>query len=91
MTVTYKVGEKGQVVIGKGIRVHFGIEPGWIAIQRVVDDHVEMRFVPPEHNRSLKGRLASYVESPLSADELREATEEAWQAVAGEGRRGEAP
>ena len=87
--MAYKVGEKGQVVIGKGIRVHFGIEPGWIAIQRVVGDHVQMRFIPPEHNRSLKGRLAPYVKAPLSADELREAREEVWQTIATEGRRGE--
>lgn len=35
--------------------------PGWLALQRVVDDHVEIRFVPPEHRRSLRGSLAKYI------------------------------
>ncbi len=77
--MTYKVGEKGQVVISKSIRTTLGITQGWIALQRLVGDHVEMRFVPPEHNRSLKGSLSSYVKSPLSADELRIGREGAWR------------
>ncbi len=55
-----KVGEKGQVVIDKAIRDRLGIGPGWLAIQRIVDDHVEIYFVTPEHNRSLAGSLAPY-------------------------------
>ena len=81
-TVGYKVGDKGQVVISKSIRTSLGIAPGWTAIQRLVGDHVEMRFVPPEHNRSLKGSLSSYVKSPLSADELRDAKENVWREAA---------
>lgn len=79
--MAYKVGEKGQVVISKRLRAQLGITPGWIAIQRLVGDRVEMRFIPPEHTRSLKGRLASYVESPLSSEELRKAREEAWHSA----------
>ena len=37
-----------------------GVKPGWLALQRVVDSHLEIYFVPPEHNRSLKGSLAPY-------------------------------
>ena len=80
--MVYKVGEEGQVVISKRIRTSLGIAPGWTAIQRLVGDHVEMRFVPPEHNRSLKGSLSEYVKSPLSADELRDAREYAWRRAA---------
>ena len=34
----HKVGSKGQVVIAKEIRDELGIQPGWLALQRVVDD-----------------------------------------------------
>ena len=83
-----KVGEKGQVVIDKAIRDRLGIGPGWLAIQRIVDDHVEIYFVTPEHNRSLAGSLAEYVTEEtknLSWDEMRE---RAWAAAAADrGRR----
>ena len=77
-----KVGEKGQVVIDKAIRDQLGIGPGWLAIQRIVDDHVEIYFVTPEHNRSLAGSLAEYVTDDvknLSWDEIKEI---AWTAAA---------
>jgi AbrB family looped-hinge helix DNA binding protein len=56
------VGTKGQVVIAKEIRDELGIGPGWLALQRLVDDHVEIYFVMPEHNRSLKGALQKYID-----------------------------
>ena len=49
------VGPKGQVVIAKGIRDSLGIAPGWVSLQRLVDDHVEIHFLPPEHRESLEG------------------------------------
>ncbi len=71
-----KVGTKGQVVIDKQIRDRLGIGPGWMALQRLVDDHVEIYFVGPEHNRSLMGSLKKYVDPELvrglSWDEIRE-------------------
>jgi AbrB family looped-hinge helix DNA binding protein len=79
-----KVGEKGQVVIDKAIRDRLGIGPGWLAIQRIVDDHVEIYFVTPEHNRSLAGSLSEYVTEEtkkLSWDEMRQ---RAWAAAAAE-------
>lgn len=85
-----KVGEKGQVVINKEIRDLLGIGPGWMAIQRIVDDHVEIYLVGPEHNRSLAGSLSEYVTEEtknLSWDEMRE---KAWAAAAAE-REGIAP
>ena len=58
--MTYRVGAKGQVVIAKKLRDQLGIKPGWLATQVVVDDHVEIYFVPPSHRRSLKGSLREY-------------------------------
>ncbi len=77
------VGSKGQVVIEKKLRDKLGIEPGWTAIQRLVDDHIEIYFVPPPHRRSLRGILKSDIHIPES--EWHEARERAWRA-AGEDR-----
>ncbi len=75
-----KVGEKGQVVIDKAIRDRLGIGPGWLAIQRIVDDHVEIYFVTPEHNRSLAGRLAPYTKVHIPpGPEWNKAKETAWE------------
>ncbi len=77
--MSYLVGPKGQVVIAKEIRDQLGVQPGWLALQRVVDDHVELRFVPPEHNESLMGSLAPYTTVRIPTEEaLREAIEDAW-------------
>jgi AbrB family looped-hinge helix DNA binding protein len=67
--VAYVVGPKGQVVIAKEIRKRLGVEPGWMALQRLVDDHVELYFLPPEHRRSLKGSLSEYVRVHIAAGE----------------------
>jgi len=76
-----KVGTKGQVVISKEIREQLGIEPGWEAMGRVVGDEVVLRFIPPEHRRSLRGRLRTYARKrPRSA--LGE-KETAWNVAAG--------
>ena len=45
--MTSLVGRKGQVVIAKEIRDRLGIEPGWVAVQRMVEGHVEIHFLPP--------------------------------------------
>ena len=78
--MTYKVGRKGEVVIRKELRDQLGIEPGWIALQRLVDNRVEIQFIPPEHNESLKGSLAGYVKKSIaSGKEWDEAREVAWK------------
>jgi len=60
------VGSKGQVVIAKEIRDLLGVEPGWLALQRLVGDHVEVYFIPPEHRKSLKGSLAKHIKVRLA-------------------------
>ena len=71
------VGTKGQVVIDKEIRDKLGIGPGWLALQRLVDGHVEIYFVMPEHNRSLKGALEKYID-PAVVESL---TDLSWQEI----------
>jgi len=74
-----RVGTKGQVVIEKGIRDRLGVEPGWRAVQLLVDDHVELYFIPPEHDRSVAGALSKYARANLRSEEaLKEAAEAAW-------------
>jgi AbrB family looped-hinge helix DNA binding protein len=77
-----KVGPKGQIVIEKAIRERLGVEQGYVAVQTVVDDHIEIRFYPGEHNRSLLGILARPGQPILTDEELSVAGEQAWmQAV----------
>jgi bifunctional DNA-binding transcriptional regulator/antitoxin component of YhaV-PrlF toxin-antitoxin module len=59
--MAHVVGSKGQIVIAKDIRDQLGVEPGWLALQRLVNDHVEVYFLPPEHRKSLKGSLANHI------------------------------
>ena len=80
-----KVGTKGQVVIYKEIRDRLGVQPGWLALQRVVDDHVEIYFVMPEHTRSLMGSLAKYTKVQVAPGaEWDKAREFAWTEAAKE-------
>lgn len=72
-----KVGIKGQVVIDREIRERLGIRPGMLAVQQVVDDHVEIRFVPGSHRRSLAGAARPFIRRSPSAEEL-EDTDELW-------------
>ena len=59
------VGRKGQVVIPKAVRNQLGVEPGWLALPRVVDDHLEIRFIPPAPEESLMGSLKEYVKTSI--------------------------
>jgi bifunctional DNA-binding transcriptional regulator/antitoxin component of YhaV-PrlF toxin-antitoxin module len=76
--MVYTVGPKGQVVIAKELRDKLGVEPGWWAVQRLVDDHIEIHFLPPEHDRSLFGALKEYVNEPLPPERWNEVREAAW-------------
>ena len=72
------LGQKGQVVIEKSIRDALGIEPGYVAVQRLIDDHVELFFYPPEHNQSLYGALKGKVQIPEEDLEWSEVRQRAW-------------
>ncbi len=75
----YTVGSKGQVVISKEIRDRLGVESGWIAVQRLTGDHVELYLFPPEHGDSLKGLLKPNLKKQVaSGDEWDSAREAAW-------------
>ena len=76
------VGAKGEVAIAKHTRDQLGIGPGWVAIQRAVDDRVEIVFLPPEHRESLKGSLAPHIKASVPRDEWHRARERGWHKAA---------
>jgi len=78
------VGEKGQVVIEKPIRDALGILPGSTAVQELRDGHVEIRFYPPEHHRSLRGVLAGRIDGSVPPGSWGRQREEAWRQSVGE-------
>ncbi|HYU31326.1 MAG TPA: AbrB/MazE/SpoVT family DNA-binding domain-containing protein [Thermoanaerobaculia bacterium] len=82
--MAHLVGEKGQLVIEKPIRETLGIQPGFVAVQTVVGDHAEIRFYPPEHRRSLHGRLERYAKRSVSEEQWAQAREAAWATAVGE-------
>lgn len=83
--MTYSVGLKGQIVIAKEIRDRLGVAPGWVALQRLVGNHVEVYFLPPAHRKSLKGSLARHIKARAgSGEEWSRARESAWRKAARE-------
>lgn len=80
--MAHVVGTKGQVVIEKELRDRLGIGPGWVALQRLVDGHVELTFLPPEHRESLKGSLAAYIKTSVPPQDWQRARERAWHEAA---------
>ena len=72
------VGTKYQVVIERRARKALGIAPGWQAFQRVVGNHLEVFFLPPDHNESLAGSLSAYAKSEPVDPAVEK--EEAWAA-----------
>ncbi len=77
--MTYLVGPKGQIVVAKELRERLGVKPGWIALQRLAGDHIEVHFVPPEHEASLKGSLARHIRARVSPEGWDVARERAWK------------
>ena len=76
--MTHVVGTKGQVVIDKAIRDALGVEPGFLAVQRLVEDRVEIRFLQAEHRRSLRGMLATSTRRRVAPKAWTAAREQAW-------------
>jgi len=51
-----------------------------VTVQRLVDDHIVMYFLPPEHKKSLKGSLAKYTNVTVApGSQWDEARDKAWQ------------
>lgn len=71
------------MVIERQARKALGVAPGWRAVQTVVDDHLEVRFLPPEHDESLAGSLHAY--AGAKAADLAQAKQAAWKAHIEEG------
>lgn len=76
-----KVGSKYQVVLDREARRRLGVRPGWVAVQTVAGDHLEIRFLPPEHDRSLAGILHAYARE--SSTDLGAEREASWAAEVG--------
>jgi len=73
------IGTKGQVVIEKAIREKLDIEPGTRTVQKVVDDHVEIYFLPAVQKGTLKGILAPHIKNNFSREEdLQKGMENVW-------------
>ncbi len=86
--MAYVVGSKGQIVLAKDIRDRLGVESGWIAVQRLVGDHVEVYLFPPEHVDSLKGALRKHLKGKAApGEEWDKAREGAWSRAAREKMR----
>jgi hypothetical protein len=52
------VNARGQITIDRAARRALAVQPGMVAVQMVVDDHLEVYFLPEPHQRSLFGVLA---------------------------------
>jgi bifunctional DNA-binding transcriptional regulator/antitoxin component of YhaV-PrlF toxin-antitoxin module len=78
------VGPKGQVVIEKEIRDRLGIATGAVAIQTLVGDRVEIRFIPPEHTESLFGVLAHHARPGVAVEGWADVSQRAWEVAAKE-------
>ena len=79
------VGPDGQVVIPKEMLDRLGVQPGWFAVPRLVDGHVELFFSPPGHRRSLAGILAKFTTVHVGeGEEWERALEQAREAMARE-------
>ena len=53
-----QVNARGQITIDRAARRALAVQPGMVAVQMVVDDHLEVYFLPEPHQRSLLGALA---------------------------------
>ena len=75
----YKVGQNGEMYIRKELMEALGIGPDWIVLQRVVDNKLEVEFMPPEHRESLAGILSDFKGPGIPADaDWGKVRDEAW-------------
>jgi hypothetical protein len=52
------VSRDGRITIDQRARRALGVQPGMVAVQLLVQGHLEVHFIPPEHDESLFGVLA---------------------------------
>jgi hypothetical protein len=45
------------------------VKPGWQTVQLLVESHVRIYFIPPEHIRSLLGILKPLIHQPAPPEE----------------------
>ncbi|MGH2459370.1 MAG: AbrB/MazE/SpoVT family DNA-binding domain-containing protein [Chloroflexota bacterium] len=74
-----QVSERGQITIDRTVRDQLGVRPGMVAYQRVIDNRLEVVFLPAPHRRSLYGVLRDDGHAPavVTPDQLEEAVMEA--------------
>lgn len=81
--MTNKVGDRYQITIDKAVRERLGVQPGDLAFERIEDGLLVVEFLPPPHDRSLRGILRREAVPPGSTDSAAE-KEAAWVARAQE-------
>jgi bifunctional DNA-binding transcriptional regulator/antitoxin component of YhaV-PrlF toxin-antitoxin module len=60
-----RVSKRGQITLDRAAREALAVEPGMIAVQIIVDGHLEIYFVPAPHRRSLFGILPPQDPGPV--------------------------
>ena len=86
--MSHRVGLEGEVVIEQQIRDQLGVKPGWLAVQRMVEDHIEIYFVPPPPNGSPAGSPAHLTDVHVPpGDAWDRARDQAWEEAAWEKER----
>jgi hypothetical protein len=77
-----QVSTRGQITIDRAARRALSVRPGMIAVQVVVDDHLQVYFIPARHRRSLFGRLPP--RETASTDDWEALEEQAARSIAAE-------
>jgi hypothetical protein len=76
------VSTRGQITIDRSARSALAVKPGMVAVQLVVDGHLEVHFIPGPHRRSLFGILPP--RQPTTAEDWEATEDRAAQSIATE-------
>ncbi len=77
-----RVSSRGQITLDAAARRALTVQAGMVAVQLVVDDHLEVYFVPAPHRRSLFGILPP--QTPVTEDDWEAIEEGAAASIAAE-------
>ena len=80
-----QVSTRGQITIDREAREALSVEPGMVAVQIVVDNHLEVYFIPAPHRESVFGVLPP--REPVSMEDWDEIRERAADAIAADALR----